>query len=224
MAMTKAGQPTLSLVGRVRKAFIFRRSQLWRNTYWTAFCQDVSEYELPADGLDGVTFRHAQVAELDSLADMARHMGPSARKILAQQFVCPDDITLIGIGTETGKLVYHTWLSYGCPGLEVLGDWAQRPAASLRRVWVEPSWRCRGMATVGCSTILGAATANGVRQAWSFVHPSNTPSLRLHEKLGFCRVGQIHLKARFCRKHLIVRCDEHEGERRIDMPLDFAIL
>ena len=123
-------------------------------------------------------------------------MGPSAREILAHQFVCPEDITLIGTDTATGKLVYITWLSYECTGLKLLADWALRPAGSLRRAGVEPSLRRSGIATVGFKALLAAAAASGTRQVWSFVSPDNTPSLRLHDKLGFCRAGEIRLKAR----------------------------
>ena len=161
MVMAKAAQPTSALADRMRTAFRRRLSRLWHSEYWIALCLDVGGYDPPADGPDGVTFRQAHASELDSLADMARHMGPGARSILAQQFVCPRDITLIGTNTETGGLVFHVWLSNEDVGLKVLGDWTSRPAVSLRRAWVDPSRRGTGIATFAFKMLLGAASTDG---------------------------------------------------------------
>ena len=221
---TRAAQSTLAQGGRIRRAFRHRLSQLWHTKQWIALCLDVRGYDPPADRPGGVTFCQAHASELDSLADMARQMGPNARKILAKQFLCPEDITLIGTETKTGMLVFHTWLSHEDLGLKVLGDWTLPSVASLRRIWVAPSRRCAGTGTIGCSILLKTAADAGASQVWSFVRPDNTPSLRLHEKLGFSRTGQIFLRARFGRKHLIARRNGQEGKRRIGIQPDFRTL
>ncbi len=220
----KATQSTSALANRLRIALRRRLFRLWHTKPWVAFRLDVCDYEQPPDTPDGVIFRHAQAEELDSLARLAGHMGPSARKILARQFVCPKDVTMIGTDAETGDLVFHVWLSHEDLGLKVLGDWVLPPAASLRRVWVAPSRRGTGIATIAFKMLLASASADGTSQVWSFVGPDNMPSLRLHDKLGFSRAGQIRLKARFGRKHLISRCHGHQGARRIAVAPDFRTL
>jgi len=222
--MSKPPQQTSARAGRIRQALRYRLNRVWLTKCWVAFCQDVEEFQPPAEGQPGIDFRRAEASELDSLAEMSQHMGPSARKILAEQFLCPQDITMIGTDTETGKLVYHTWLSHECTGLKLLGDWAHRPAASLRRAWVPPALRRKGIATVGFRILLSAAAEEGVRQIWSFVLPDNIPSMRLHQRLGFRQTGNIHLKARFGHKFLVGHCDGQQDERRVDVPGDFRTL
>ncbi len=223
-AVSAIGQAILAGIDRVKTAARWRLARLWRTEHWLAFHQDVSEYDPPTDAVAGVTFRPADAAELDSLADRAKHMGPNARAILAQQFVCPDDITLIGIDIETGRLVFHTWLSYEDVGLELLGDWLRRPAVSLRRAWVDPLRRGKGIATIAFRRLLATAAADGISEVWSFVRPANTPSLRLHDRLGFDRPVRICLKARLGRKHLIANCQGHPETHRLRVGPDFRTL
>ena len=86
-------------------------------------------------------------------------------------------------GTMVGYVNFH-----GPPGVN---DTATPNAVELG--WtVFPSHRKKGYATETARALMDwAATEHGIRRFVSSTTPNNAPSLRVHDKLGFARTGQV---------------------------------
>lgn len=77
---------------------------------------------------------------------------------------------------------------HGPPGVNNLST----PGAAEVGYTVFSEYRCRGYATETCRGMLEWARRNhGVRHFISGIEPSNTPSIRVIEKLGFTPLGHI---------------------------------
>jgi [ribosomal protein S5]-alanine N-acetyltransferase len=85
--------------------------------------------------------------------------------------------------TMVGYVNFH-----GPPGVN---DTATPDAVELG--WtVLPGYRKRGYATETARALMDwAATEYGIHRFVSSTKPNNAPSLRVHEKLGFARTGQV---------------------------------
>jgi ribosomal-protein-alanine N-acetyltransferase len=77
---------------------------------------------------------------------------------------------------------------HGPPGVNDLG----RPDAAETGYTVFESYRSRGFATETAQAMMDwAAREHGVRHFISGVAPNNAPSLRVNDKLGFARTGDV---------------------------------
>ncbi len=88
---------------------------------------------------------------------------------------------------QTGAMVGYVNF-HGPPGVN---DTATPNAVELG--WtVFPSHRKKGYATETARALMDwAATKHGIRRFVSSTRPDNMPSLRVHDKLGFARTGQV---------------------------------
>lgn len=77
---------------------------------------------------------------------------------------------------------------HGPPGVNNLS----MPGAAEVGYTVFSEFRCRGYATETCRAMLEwAQSVHGVRHFISGIEPSNTPSIRVIEKLGFTSLGLV---------------------------------
>jgi RimJ/RimL family protein N-acetyltransferase len=131
----------------------------------------LADYRIPADypnagALKLVRYRREQIANDASWAPW------SLRAIVLRKSA-----------TMIGSVNFH-----GPPGVN---DTATPNAVELG--WtVLPKYRRRGYATETARALMDwAATEHGIRRFVSSTTPNNAPSLRVHEKLGFVRTGQV---------------------------------
>ena len=123
--------------------------------------------EFPGDALGLVRFRRDQIAEhLDWLPW-------SLRAIVLRE----PERTMVGYAN------FH-----GPPGVNDLAT----PGAAETGYTVFPEYRGRGFATEVAQAMMDwAAREHGVRHFISGVTPDNAPSLRVNDKLGFVRTGDV---------------------------------
>jgi RimJ/RimL family protein N-acetyltransferase len=136
-----------------------------------AAAERLAAYRLPADypsagALKLVRYRREQIASDTSWAPW------SLRAIVLREGA-----------TMIGYVNFH-----GPPGVN---DTATPNAVELG--WtVFPKYRRRGYATETARALLDwAATEHGIHRFVSSTTPDNAPSLRVHDKLGFTRTGQV---------------------------------
>jgi RimJ/RimL family protein N-acetyltransferase len=136
-----------------------------------AAAERLADYRIPADypnagALKLVRYRREQIANDASWAPW------SLRAIVLRKSA-----------TMIGSVNFH-----GPPGVN---DTATPNAVELG--WtVLPKYRRRGYATETARALMDwAATEHGIRRFVSSTTPNNAPSLRVHEKLGFVRTGQV---------------------------------
>ncbi|MBG0817820.1 GNAT family N-acetyltransferase [Planomonospora sp. ID82291] len=102
----------------------------------------------------------------------------------------PAHLRFVATGTATGTTT-------GTATGEVTGWIAASPVSSRcvyagvieHSVYVHPGHRGRGVGRALLAALIAAAEENGIWTIQSGVFPENTPSLRLHEALGFRVVG-----------------------------------
>jgi RimJ/RimL family protein N-acetyltransferase len=133
--------------------------------------QALAGYRIPADfpnasALKLVRYRRDQIANDPSWAPWSLRA-----------------IVLRASATMIGYVNFH-----GPPGVN---DTATPNAVELG--WtVFPAHRKKGYATETARALMDwAATEHGIRRFVSSTTPSNAPSLRVHNKLGFARTGQV---------------------------------
>jgi len=131
----------------------------------------LAAYRIPADfpnagGLKLVRYRR------DQIAGDASWVPWSLRAIVLRE-----------AAAMVGYVNFH-----GPPGVN---DTATPNAVELG--WtVFPSQRRKGYATETARVLMDwAATEHGIRRFVSSTTPDNAPSLRVHDKLGFARTGQV---------------------------------
>jgi ribosomal-protein-alanine N-acetyltransferase len=133
--------------------------------------RELVDYAVPAD------FPNAAAAEVLEIRRMQLAADPARAPWSVRAMVRRDDRVMIGF------VNFH-----GPPGTN---DIEAADAAELG--WtVFPEHRCKGYATETALRLMDWARAeHGVRRFISSTTPANAPSLRVHEKLGFRRTGQV---------------------------------
>lgn len=131
----------------------------------------LAEYHVPA-GFPGVDARALMRMRREQLARQPERAPWLLRAMVLRE-----------TGTMVGYVNFH-----GPPGSNDIGA---RDAVELG--WtVFPSQRRKGYATETARALMSwAATEHGIRRFISSTTPGNAASLRVHEKLGFVRTGQI---------------------------------
>jgi ribosomal-protein-alanine N-acetyltransferase len=133
--------------------------------------RELVDYAVPAD------FPDAAAAEVLEIRRMQLAAEPARAPWSVRAMVRRDDRVMVGF------VNFH-----GPPGTN---DIEAADAAELG--WtVFPEHRSQGYATETARRLMDwARTEHGVRRFISSTTPGNAPSLRVHEKLGFRRTGQV---------------------------------
>lgn len=172
----------LNLKKRIYKSrnYIFFEKRL------TNSCRDVNSNEY--------AFRIATKKDIHWICkSMDYHNDDLGQELINQQFQ-NNDITIIGwIHDRYESLVFSAWLSKDDYGLKILGDLVDGTDYSVRRIWVPPAQRKKGIASLGMKHVELVAFSSGAKKIWSFVDENNYSSLLLHSKLDYTRVGKLAL-------------------------------
>jgi len=134
---------------------------------------------------------------------------PDASGVLAEQFA-NGDMTVVGVedkpdGAAVAILVY----SRKDFSSDLLGDsFNSQSHAAVRRGWVAPEHRGRGIAAAAAEFAHAQAARNGIGGIWAFVLVENAASRRLHAKLGFKEAGLTKIVTRFKRRRVGIRLGE----------------
>ena len=96
---------------------------------------------------------------------------------------------------DRGKLPEHRWvaeLDGGVVGWTAVSAVSARPVYAgvvEHSVYVDPAAQGRGVGLALLNALIASTEAAGIWTIQSGIFPSNTPSVRLHEKAGFRAVG-----------------------------------
>jgi RimJ/RimL family protein N-acetyltransferase len=103
-------------------------------------------------------------------------------------------------------------------GLGLLREHLAENDVCFRRLLVPEHARRRGVATRVELLAEQLAWQDGARYIWGFIHEGNTPSRKLHAKLGYVECGRIDLVTWFGRKYAKVRIEGDRRPRTIRLP------
>ena len=152
----------------------------WNRKEYVVYLKTLEEIDSISDDLD-VMFRLASTVDIPWMSDNSTHMGDAAEQLLRQQFLHTRDLTVIGVSKDQSHtLVFSAWLSFEDFGLTLLGDHARSGDVSIRRIWVPPTHRRKGLASRGCIVTGQAAQATFVTDG------SKRPDC-LHAERTYCK-------------------------------------
>jgi [ribosomal protein S5]-alanine N-acetyltransferase len=130
--------------------------------------------------------RLAGFAFPDGFARDDEWVGLRRKQVLADPAWAPWSLRAIVLRSEqrmAGSTSFH-----GPPGVNALGT----PDAAEVGYTIFPEFRGRGYATEACRVLLEwARREHGVQHFISSIEPSNAPSIRVIEKLGFTPTGTV---------------------------------
>ena len=176
----------------------------WRTREYVFLNKSLSN-EISDVESEEVYFQISRDDDIPWLCQNMQHLGENAEKIIRQQFV-GKDVTIVGRSKENPELMaFSAWLSNGDFAFNLLKNVVSPGDVSIRRVWVPPAMRKKGLATFGMRYAEFAASRNNVRKIWSFVETDNINSLKLHDKLGYSTLGRIKMIKRFGRSSAKVK-------------------
>lgn len=199
----------LNLISLVREnAFIGLYNRIkqwtWKSIEYTVLKKSISSNE-PEPINDGFEFRKATEADIPWLIDNMSHLGEKGDKVISQQFK-GNGFTILGSTLKNNrKLVFSALLSYDEFAFTLLQSSIMVSDLSIRRIWVPPSMRKQGLATLGMKYAVHIASQVGSNNIWSFVKESNIPSVKLHKNHGYVTYGHIRLLTRFGFKYAKVK-------------------
>ena len=128
--------------------------------------------------------RLATFAFPDDLARRCEWMSLRRNQVLADPAWQPWSLRAIVLRDERRMVGFTNF--HGPPGINDTGT----PGAAEVGYTIFPEDRCRGYATETCRAMLGwARREHGVRHFIAGIEPSNAPSIRVIEKLGFTPMG-----------------------------------
>jgi ribosomal protein S18 acetylase RimI-like enzyme len=87
------------------------------------------------------------------------------------------------------KLNGFTVIDEECLGLVRVYRWSKRQGL-VGDVYVQPECRGQGVALALLQAAIAEARRQGLRRLWLYVVPTNTPAIRLYERLGFQLVAR----------------------------------
>lgn len=125
--------------------------------------------EVPWDDPEAATLRAAQRAEIDAL------YGPDSEPGVAPSAA---DIALFLIAHAQGRPV-------GCGGLRPL----EPGAAELKRMYVVPEWRGRGVSGAVLAALEAAAAVRGWTTLRLETGPKQAAAIRFYERSGYARIA-----------------------------------
>ena len=176
----------------------------WKSIEYTVLKRSISIYESKPVS-DSIEFRRATQADTPWIVNAMTHLGEKADKIISQQFD-GRDLTIIGVSHENDKqLCFSAFLSFDEFAFTLLKDSVLDSDLSIRRIWVPPTSRKQGIATLGLNYANFIASQIGSKNIWSFVKESNIPSVKLHKKHGYRKFGKIRILTRFGRRYSMVK-------------------
>jgi GNAT superfamily N-acetyltransferase len=214
MSSTGERRPQGRLLRKVR-GYVRRR---WNTKEYVTYFKSL--VDPPSDSAwqnDEFLFRIATVEDvpwmsehLHAWASWCRGGAPVANidEVVREQFG-QRDITVVGAENRPdGALVYVVWLCHDDFAFTLLPDDATAEShMAVRRVWVPPDYRGKGLATGGQVFAEGAATARGLKGLWSFVRTDNPGSLALHQALGYEDRGRARIVTQLKRRYAGIRLD-----------------
>jgi len=207
----------------------------WNTKEYVAYFKSLVDAPPDTAGKDGeFLFR---VATAEDIAWMSEHLGTWASwcrggapvanvdEVVREQFA-EQDITVVGAENRPdGALVYVVWLCRNDFVFTLLpNDMTAGSKMSVRRVWVPPDRRGKGIATDGQLFAEAAATARGLKGFWSFIQTENSGSLALHQKLGYEERGRACIRTRLKRRYAGVRFEPAEDWRMVRIPYSMSHL
>ena len=89
-------------------------------------------------------------------------------------------------------LALHDGKTAGCIALRPLSD----DRCELKRLYVRPQFRGKGIARMLCERILEEAEKTGYREIYLDTLPELSDAIRLYEKLGFTRTATMTVRWR----------------------------
>lgn len=143
-----------------------------------------------------LSFRPATVQDAESLASIYAHYvlthtvtfetePPSAMEMNRRRTVIMDANMPYLVAEAAGRVI-----GYGYAG-------SYRPRAAYRftledSIYLDPTWTGRGVGRALLGELIAASEAAGFRQMIAVIGDSaNTPSVKLHARLGFTHVGTL---------------------------------
>lgn len=140
----------------------------------------LAPYAIPADFPHGPSYRTGDIG------DTARFLGLRRDQLAADPERFPWSVRAIVLRAERRMIGYVNF--HGRPGVNDI----EEPEAAELGWTVFDEERGRGYATEVALALMDWATReHGVRRFISATRPENAASLRVHEKLGFVRTGQV---------------------------------
>jgi len=211
----------IGLFSTVRKAY----RRIWYRTRVIVYRKSMAIPEGSPEFPD-VIFRPVKPDELSWLCEQLPHLGARAKPLIEEQFQSPGH-TIIGVTTgNPPTVVFHLWVSRSPEdrGFQLLGSRIGKNDATTKRGWVPEEYRRHGIATRGILYAEHLARQSGTENIWGLIWSSNMASRKLHERIGYERVGEIRLENRWNRHFARVKCNGDHRWEKIPLPADVWLL
>ena len=195
------------------------------NDPYAVFCRDLDSGAQGDTSSSQIIMRAACPEDASWLASQwpacFSYVGPSVADVVSARLRAGE---ICAVGTAPGDhehLIYMAWAAFrDFALLTVVGGAVSQADACAKNVWVSPEHRRKGIARIGYEYLSELVVARGGQRLWAFVRPGNEPSLRLHERMGFARYGDIKFRQRLARRSALVTTASEA--RLVDVPSEGA--
>lgn len=195
----------------------------WNNNTNIIFCKKLTD-EFSYLSRGHVLFKVVGASDILWLVSQLTHLGNNAEKILKQQFN-RKDFSIVGVPlNDRNKIIFSAWLSHNDFAFNFLNLVESVGNISLRRVWVSPDYRKKGIATNGVKFCKKVAFEEGFTKIWSFVQAENFPSISLHKRLDFVQFGMIKIFMRFGQRYATYYNVDNQRVVKKKIPIDISKL